>query len=144
MSPFNLFRKTPKKNPPKPASMDNPFASPELQKKRYDAAVEFLGVLQKEFLAPNDNGHAGTVLAAAAWLAGTSLYRSLGYQHDHTPGGMVLSNAVNEKWPTLMNVFLYYCCQDGFNIKPDQLVLHIPDEHKPQRDIIQVQEQFQD
>ena len=138
---FDLFKKSPKKEP----IMDNPFGSPELQKKRYDAAMEFAGILRQNFLSSDGKGHAGTVLAIAAWLAGTSLYRSLNYKHNPAPGVVMLSNEVNERWPeTLMNFFLYYCEQNGISLKSDQLVLKTSDEHKPQMEILQVQEKFQD
>jgi hypothetical protein len=137
---FDLFKKSPKKEPIK----EDPFGSPEVQKKRYDAAVEFLRVLQENFLSSDGKAHAGTVLSAAAWLAGTSLYRALNYKHNPAPGTVVLSNEVNEVGPKLMNLFMYYCERNGISLKSDQLVLKTPDEHKPQMEILQVQEKFQD
>ena len=40
---FDLFKKSPKKEEPKKSSFEEVFGSQELQKRRYDAAVEFLG-----------------------------------------------------------------------------------------------------
>ena len=137
---FDLFKKSPKKEP----ARDDPFGPPELQKNRYDAAMEFLGVLQANFLSSDGKAHAGTVLSTAAWLAGTSLYRSLNYKHNPAPGTIMLSNEVNEEWPKLMNLFVYYCQRNGINLVLNQLVLQPPDEHKPQMEILQVQEKFQD
>ncbi|MGE5463740.1 MAG: hypothetical protein ACM3PS_10315 [Syntrophothermus sp.] len=136
----DLFKRTPKKEPVK----EDPFGSPEMQKKRYDAAVEFLGVLQQAFLPPNGSGHAGTTLSVAAWMAGTSLYRSLNYKDNPPPGTVMLSEKVNEAWPQLLNLFVYYCQRSGLELKPDQWITNIPDEHKPQMDILQAQEKFQD
>lgn len=140
MSLFDRFKKSPKKE----AVKENSFGSPEMQKKRYEAAMEFLGTVQESFRSSGGKVHAGTVLSAAAWLAGTSLYRSLNYKHDPSPGTVVLSDEVNEAWPQLVNLFLYYCNRNGFALKADALVVKIPDEHKPQMEILQVQERFQD
>lgn len=144
----DLFKRSPKKETPKPPQdepvRDDPFGSPEMQKKRYDAALEVLGVLQENFLSPDGKGHAGTILSVAAWLAGTSLYRSLNYKHNPTPGTVMLSDEVNESWPRLMNLFMYYCQRNGTELKPEQLVLETPEEHKPQIEISQAQGKFQD
>ena len=136
----DLFKKSSGKEP----AGDDPFGSPELQKKRHDAALEFLNILQRNFLSPDGKGHAGTVLSAAAWLAGTSLYRSLNYKGDPAPGTVMLSNEVNKAWPQLMNLFIYYCQRNGITLQPDQLVLQTPDEHKPQIEIRKIQEKLQD
>ena len=133
-----------KKSSPKEPQKDNPFGSPEMQKQRYDAAMEVLAMLQEHFLAPDGKDHAGTVLSTAAWLAGTSLYRSLNYRHNPVPGTIVLSDEVNEEWPKLMQLFRYYCQRNGISFTPEQLVLTPPDEHKPRMEIFQVQEKFQD
>lgn len=140
----DLFKKSPKKEEPKKLSMEEVFGSPEMQKKRYDAAVEFLGVLQNSFLPPQGEAHAGTVLSAAAWLAGTSLYRSLNYEQNVTPGTVVLSEKVNEEGPKLMNMLMYYLHQSGFDFKPDQLILEPPPQHRPRKDLVQIQSEFQD
>ena len=136
----DLFKKPVKKEPPK----NDPFGSPEMQKKRYDAALEFLGVLQNNFLSSDGKGHAGTTLSVAAWMAGTSLYRAMGYKQNPPPGTVMLSDEVNAAWPELMNLFLYYCQRNGVEIKPDQMVLEPPAEQKPKIQIEQAQAQFQD
>ena len=136
----DLFKKSPKKEPAK----ENPFGSPEMQKKRYDAAVEFLGVLQEILLSADGRGHAGTNLSVAAWLAGTSLYRSMNYKQSPPPGTVMLSEEVNRAWPELLNLFLYYCQRSGIELKPDQFVTKAPNEHKPQMAILDAQERFQD
>jgi len=137
---FDLFKKSPKKDP----ARDNPLGSPEMQKKRHDAAMEFLKAFQERIPLLNGKPHAGTVLSAAAWLAGTSLYRSLNYKHTSAPGTFLLSNEANEVVPKLIHIFLYYCHRNGFEFKSDQLVLKTPDEHKSTMEIRQVQEKFQD
>jgi hypothetical protein len=138
-----LFRSR-DKSAPGAATNGNFFGTPELQKKRYEAAMEFLALLQRKYLSKDGKAHAGTVLSSAAWLAGTSLYRSLGYQADPPAGTLMLSDQVNEKWPVLLNVFLYYCQKNGFDLKPDQLDLKAGPEHQPHEEIEKVQAQFQD
>jgi len=136
----DLFKKSPKKESPK----DDPFGSPELQKKRYDAAMEFVKILQERFFASEGKAHAGTVLSTAARLAGTSLYRSLNYKNDITPGIVVLSNEVNEAWPQLMNLFGLYCKQSGIDVMSKPPVTVFPEQDKPRMDVAQVQQKFQD
>ena len=142
----DLFKRSPKmgipKSPQPEPVRDDPFGSPELQKKRYAAALEFLGVLQE--YAPQVQGHAGTILSVAAWLAGTSLYRSMNYKQDPPAGTIMLSEEVNEAWPELMNLFLYYCKRSGLEIQPDQMVLEPPPADKPKIEIQPAQEKFQD
>lgn len=141
---FDLFKKSPKKEEPKKSSFEEVFGSQELQKRRYDAAVEFLGVLQESFLSSQGEGHAGTVLASTAWLTGTSLYRALNAKDNMPPGTVVLSEKVNEEGPTLINMLMYYLHQSGVTLKPDQLILDVPAAHKPQKDLAQIQSEFQD
>lgn len=126
-----------------PASND-PFGSVELQRRRYDAALEFSSLLQMRLSAHQGKDHAGTILSVAAWLTGTSLYRSMQYRHDLAPGVIMLSNEVNEAWPTLLNLFLYYCQRNGVELKPEKFILNTPEEHKPQIELWQAQDQFQD
>lgn len=140
MPSSDVFEKQPQYEP---AAYD-PFGSVEMQRKRYDAALEFSSLLQKRLPAPEGKVHAGTVLSVAAWLTGTSLYRSMPYRHNPAPGIIMLSNEVNEAWLTLLNLFLYYCQRNGVELKPDQFILKIPDAHKPQMEMRQAQEQFQD
>ena len=105
----DLFKKKPKNEPAqasqkKPASpaKDDAFLSPEMQKKRYEAAMEFVAQFQEKMPLVGGKPHAGTALAIAARLAGSSLFRSLNYnKKEITPGVVVLSEEVNEAWPHL-------------------------------------------
>lgn len=137
---FDLFKKSSKKEP----VGDDPFGSPELQKKRYDAAMEFVKILQDRFFSPAGKAHAGTVLSTAARLAGTSLYRSLNDKKDVTPGVVVLSNEVNEAWPQLMNLFAFYGKQNGIDVLSKPLVTVFSEQDKPRMDVAQAQQEFQD
>ena len=104
----DLFKKSPKKEP----ARENPFGSPELQKKRYEAALEFVNAFQERIPLVDGKPHAGTVLSVAARLAGTSLFRSIN-KKDVTPGVVVLSEEVNQAYPQLLNLFAYYCKKSG-------------------------------
>ena len=138
--PFlDLFKKSPKKEPVK----DNPFGSPEMQKKRYDAATEFLKVFQERIPLVDGKPHAGTVLSVGARLAGSSLYRSLNYKDGIAPGIVVLSNEVDELWPRLMNLFAYYCKQNGVDVMSKPLVTTFPAHDKPRMETEQVLAEYQ-
>ena len=150
--PFSdLFKKSTKKGPvqtpqgraAKP-STDESFLSPEMQKKRYDAAMEFLKNFQERMPLVDGKPHAGTVLSAVARLAGTSLYRSLNYNNNAAPGTVVLSNEVNEAWPQLMNLFAYYCKQNGIDVMSKPTVTQFPERYKPLMTVEQVQQEYQD
>jgi hypothetical protein len=151
MSPFDFFKKSPKKEPESTTdgqavqpAMDETFKSPEMQKKRHEAAMEFLKVFQERMPLVSGKPHAGTVLAVAARLAGTSLFRSLYDQKDFTPGVAVLSEEVNQAWPPLMNMFAHYCKQNGLDVMARTVVTEFPEKDKPLMDTDQVLQEYQD
>ena len=115
-----------------------------MQKKRYDAAMEFVKVLQEKVPLVGGKPHAGTILAVVARLAGSSLYRSLNYNKDITPGVVVLSNEVNEAWPQLMNMFAFYCKQNGFDVMSKPLVTKFSEQDKPRMEVEWVLAEYQD
>jgi hypothetical protein len=147
----DLFRKKPK-NEPSQASPTKPgvsakddFLSPEMQKKRYDAAVEFVTALQEKMPLVGGKPHAGTVLAVAGRLAGSSLFRSLNYKDQEIkPGTVILSEEVNEAWPQLMNQFAFYCKQNGVDVMSKPMVTTFPEPHKPLMSVQQVLAEYQD
>jgi hypothetical protein len=146
---LDLFKKSPKKEPVKPhqkesIKSDDSLLSPEMQKKRYDAAMEFLKYFQERIPLVGGKPHAGTVLSVAARLAGTSLYRSLNDKKDITPGVVVLSNEVNEAWPQLMNLFAFYCKQNGLDVMSKPVVTVFPEKDKPLMSVEQVLQEYQD
>jgi hypothetical protein len=149
MSLFDRFKKSTKKEPaqstPKETNKpDDSFFSPEMQKKRYDAALEFLKYFQERIPLVGGKPHAGTVLSVAARLAGSSLYRSLNYKDDINPGIIVLSEEVNEAWPQLMNLFAFYCKQQGIDILSKPVVTAFPEKDKPLMSVEQVLQEYQD
>lgn len=147
----DLFRKKPKnetaqppqKKPAAPAK-DDSFLSPEMQKKRYDAAMEFVTLFQEKTPLLKGKPHAGTVLAVAARLAGSSLFRAIHSDKAITPGVVVLSEEVNEAWPQLMNQFAFYCKQNGTDVMSKPMVTNFPEQNKPLMDVEQVLVEYQD
>ena len=136
---FDLFKKSPKKEPVR----DNPIGMPEMQKKQYDAAMEFIKIFQERIPLVGGKPHAGTVLSTAARLAGTSLYRSIN-KKDFTPGVIVLSEEVNQTYPQLLNLFAFYCKQNGMDVMARPLVTKFPEQDKPLMEVAQVQAEYQD
>src|SRR6266498_935979 len=146
----DLFRKQPKKDPAqqqlnraiKP-STDETFISPEMQKKRHEAALEFLKAFQERIPLVDGKPHAGSVLAVGARLAGTSLFRFIN-QKEFTPGGVVLSEEINQAWPQLMNLFVLYCKQHGIDIMSKPMITKFPEKDKPRLEIEEVLAEYQD
>lgn len=140
----DLFKKSPKKEPAKPPQTDNTLFSSEMQKKRYDAAMEFIKIFQERMPLVGGKPHAGTVLSTTARLAGTSLYRSLNYKNNAAPGVVVLSKEVDEAWPQLMNLFAFYCKQNGIDVMAKPMVTQFPEKDRPLMDVEQVLQEYQD
>jgi hypothetical protein len=144
----DLFKKSPKKEPAqnssKSSGKDDSLLSPDMQKKRYDAAMEFLKIFQEKVPLVGGKPHAGTVLAVPARLAGSSLYRSLNFNKDIAPGVVVLSNEVDEAWPQLMNIFASYCKQNKIDVMAKPLVTDFPEQDKPRMSLEQVLAEYQD
>ena len=69
-----------------------------------------------------------------AWQE-SSLYRSLNYNKDINPGVVVLSDEVNEAWPKLMNLFAYYCKQNGIDVMAKPVVTQFPERDKPRMEV---------
>jgi hypothetical protein len=157
---FDFFKKPDKKEPPKSApaglpagqekqpnaaqqsATDNPFSSPEQNKKRYEAAMDFLQFFQEKTPLLNGRPHAGTVLSIAARLAGTSLFRSIN-KKDFEPGVVVLSEEVNLAYPQLLNLFAYFCKQNGIDVMTKPLITEIPEPDKPRMELAQLQAEYQ-
>lgn len=81
---------------------------PENVRRGREAALEFLSVLSAKLAAPDGSLHAGTMLSAAAWLTGTSLYRSFHFKEDAPAGTIIKSNEVNKQWESLMYLLEQY------------------------------------
>lgn len=139
MSLSDLFKKSPKKETPQ----GNPFGDPEMQKKRADAAMEFLQLFQERIPLVDGKPHAGTVLSVAARLAGTSLFRAI-HKKEIEPGVVVLSEEANQEYPKLLNLFAYYAKQNGLDVMSRPLVTQFPEGDKPRMELAEVQAEYQD
>ncbi|MCI0608115.1 MAG: hypothetical protein L0Z71_03505 [Anaerolineae bacterium] len=140
----NLFKKSPKQEAPKKELMkDDPFGSPEMRKKRYDAAMEFIKMFQERIPLVGGKPHAGTVLSVAARLAGTSLFRAT-HKKDVTPGVIVLSEEVNQAYPQLLNLFAFYCRKNGMDVMSRPLVTEFSEQDKPRMEVAEIQAEYQD
>jgi hypothetical protein len=122
---------------------DDTLLSPEMQKKRYEAALAFLKNFQERMPLVNGKPHAGTVLSVASRLAGSSLYRALNDPRDTDPGTVVLSEEVNQAYPQLLNLFVYYCKQNGIDVMAKPLTTQFPEKDKPLMSIEQVLQEYQ-
>lgn len=142
MSLFSFFKKPTPKDPV--PARDDSLLSPEMQRKRYEAALEFVKIFQEKTPLVGGKPHAGTVLAVPARLAGSSLYRSMNYKHIPAPGVIMLSDEINEAWPPLMNLFAFYCKQSGIDVMSKPLVTKFSEQDKPCMDVEQILAEYQD
>lgn len=145
MSLFDFFKKPDKKkqqNTAQQSGTDNPFSSPEQNKKRYEAAMDFLQFFQEKTPLLDGRPHAGTVLSVGARLAGTCLFRAIN-KKDVKPGVVVLSEEVNTAYPQLLNMFAYFCKENGTDVMAKPLVKDIPEQDKPLMDLAQIQTEYQ-
>lgn len=125
-------------------SSQEPVDSVEVMQRRQQAAIGVLEILERNFSTTFES-HPASVLYAAAWLAGTSLYRSFGYTKTAAPGTVILSDQANEEWPKLMDLYLWVVTEKSHvRLNPARLVLDIPQQYKPKKDILKIQELFQD
>lgn len=114
----------------------------EIAKRRQAAATAAVSLLEDRYETTFE-AHAGTLLRAMAWLAGTSLYRSFGLPADIPPGSPVLSDQSNEQAPMLLKAFMFLIDRYGVKVQPEEVAAEIPAEHRPRTDILTVQSQFQ-
>lgn len=139
----DLFKRSPKKKPASQTQETDDFLSPEMEKKRYDAALEFVQLFQEKAPLVGGKPHAGTVLSIAARLAGTSLFRSI-HKQEFDPGTVILSEEVNVAYPKLLNLFAFYCKQNGIDVMSKPPVTTFPENDKPKMELAEVQAEYQD
>ena len=129
------------KEPKKSQPHDIAAQALEIARRRQDAARQVLELLQAEL--GDSPSHPETSLYAASWLAGTSLYRSMGIRPDIQPGTPVLSDQANEQGPKLLTVFSTLLTKFGLELKQGDLVFKVPAEHKSKMGIQEVQKRLQ-
>jgi hypothetical protein len=118
----------------------------EKLKKGRTAAIEFIPVLRNKVVSPDGSIHVGTILSAAAWLTGTSLYRSFYPKEDLPPGIVIKSTEVNKEWESLMYLFEQYNFHKA-DIPVGRLMLAAlagGDAHKPRVEMSFVQRELQE
>lgn len=115
-------------------------------KKGRAAALEFIPILRSKLASRDGTIHAGTVLSAAAWLTGTSLYRAFNPKDHRPPGTSIKSDDVNKEWESLMYLFEQYNFQKA-DIPVGRLILAAlagGDMHKPRVEMSYVQKELED
>jgi hypothetical protein len=118
----------------------------EKLKKGRAAAIEFIPVLRQKLASRDGSVHAGTILSAAAWLTGTSLYRAFNPKDELPPGTSIKSDDVNKEWESLMYLFEQYSFQKS-DIPVGHLILAAlaeGDQHKPRVEMTYVQRELLD
>lgn len=65
--------------------------------------------------------HVETLIASTAWMAGSLLYLSFGFDPDLTPGTAVFSDQANQQGPRLMEVMLATLRQMGHDLSEADL-----------------------
>jgi hypothetical protein len=144
MALSDLFRKIPKK---KQVAVHNHSSSvPDHVQRARQAALEFLAILEVKLAASDASLQAGSMLSAAAWLTGTSLYRSFNFKDDSAPGTMIKANEVNTTWESLMYQLEHYNFHRA-DIPVGRLIMAgmgASDFYTPQVEMFQVQKELQD
>lgn len=137
----NPFKKSTKKET---AQAD--ASLPEKFKKGREAAMEFLPHFKETLKLPDGSLHAGTMLSAAAWLTGTSLYRSFNIKTPEPPGTIIKADEINKEWESLIFLLEEYNFQ-RVDIPPGRLMMAAiaaPDFFKPNVDMLHVQTELQE
>jgi hypothetical protein len=120
-------------------------ALPEKVNQAREAALEFLPILKAKLVLPDGTLHTGTLLSAAAWLTGTSLYRSFNLPSNELPGTIIKSDAINKEWENLMFLLEQYNFEK-VDIPVGRLMLAAmaaPDFLKSQIDMFRIQSELE-
>lgn len=138
----DLFRKFNKKEP---AQAPRTSSSPDHLGRARQAALELLSILRGQLAASDGSLHSGTMLCAAAWLTGTSLYRSFDFKDTSPSGTIIHSNEVNATWEGLIHLLEQYTFNKA-DIPIGYLILAsmgARDFHQPQAEMLYVQSELQ-
>ncbi len=113
-----------------------------LSKQQTDAAQEFATATIEALKMPN-GVHPGTVVTAAARIAGTYLFRSLGLKLPGVkPGQFVLSIEANEQWPQLTQIAINCLARVGIKVDNTQAGKAIDQKHKPMLEFLDTQKKL--
>ena len=120
---------------------ENLSSLPDHLKRAREAALEFLSIMKSHLVTSDGSLHAGTMLCAAAWLTGTSLYRSFRFKGKSTPGTIIQSNEITTTWEGLIHLLEQYNFHKA-DIPVGHLILAAmatPDLHQPHVEMLYVQ-----
>jgi hypothetical protein len=132
------------KEEPVQVQEDSPSIPEKLRRGRA-AALEFLMILKTKLVAADGSLHAGTILSAAAWLTGTSLYRSFHFEEEDRLGIVLMADEVNKEWENLVYLLEQYNFQKA-DIPVGRLVLSAmaaPSCFKTKVEMLHVQSELQ-
>jgi hypothetical protein len=140
----NLSEKTLK---PVPVEIkeDSLFLQEQLRE-GHEAALEFLCLLNMKFVASDGSPNAATILSAAAWLTGTSLYQSFQDKKSSLSGAIITPQDVNAEWENLVYLLENYNFQRA-DVPVGRVVLAAmaaPPFFKPQVEMRYVQSELQE
>lgn len=138
----DIFRRFSKKEP---VQVRHSASLPDHLERARQAALEMLSVLSGQLTASDGSLHAGTMLSAAAWLTGTSLYRSFNFKEEAPAGTIIKSNEVNNTWEGLIHLLEQYTLNKT-DIPVGYLILTsmgARDFHRPQVEMLYVQSELQ-
>jgi hypothetical protein len=114
-----------------------------LSKQQTDAAQEFATATIEALKMPS-GVHPGTVVAAAARMAGTYLFRSLDLQLPGVkPRQFVLSIEANEQWPQLTQIALNCLARVGIKVDNTQAGKAIDPKHKTMLEFLYTQKKLE-
>lgn len=123
----------------------NPATLPNHLKRAREAALEFLTIMKSDLGASDGSLHAGTMLSTAAWLTGTSLYRSFRFKGESAPGTIIQSNEITTTWEGLIHLLEQYNFHKA-DIPVGHLILAAmatPASHQPHVEMRYVQKALQ-
>ena len=111
----------------------------------HEAALELFSLLSMKIVDSNGSSHAATMLSAAAWMTGNSLYQSFHSRKNFLPDTVATSHELNREWETLVYLLEQYNFQKA-DIPVGRIVLAAmaaPAFFKPEMTMFQVQKEFQ-
>jgi hypothetical protein len=111
--------------------------------KRLTAAADFFNSSFRPLVTTERGIHAETIVASAARMAGTMLFRSfIPAPNSYEPGTVVLSDAANVEGPKLMNVMFATLKQLGDAVGEDTINRDAATTEASQLTLRQTQERF--
>ena len=124
---------------------EDSFFLPENLEGAHQGTLEILSLLNTKFHTRDGTPHAPTILFAAAWLTGISLYRALQDEKISLPGTIITLDDLNREWDSLVYLLEEYTLQRS-DVPVGRIVLAAmaaPSSFKPQIGVSDVQGELQ-